>query len=63
MLILSKFGKWSVTAGIGISGGLLAAFADGIPTSVLVLSAGVMSLVVATLFILVKLNELLRAKK
>ena len=63
MLILSKFGKWSVTAGIGISGGLLAEFEDGIPTSVLVLSAGVMSLVVATLFILVKLNELLRAKK
>lgn len=60
---MSKFGKWSVTAGIGISGGLLAAFADGAPTSVLVLSAGVMSLVVATLFILMKLSELLRGKR
>ena len=60
---MSKFGKWSVTAGIGISGGLLAAFADGAPTSVLVLSAGVVSLVVATLFILMKLSELLRGKR
>ena len=60
---MSKFGKWSVTAGIGISGALLAAFADGAPTSALVLTAGIMSLVIATLFILVKLNELLRDKK
>ena len=60
---MSKFGKWSVTAGIGISGGLLAAFAGGTQTSVLVLSSEIMSLVVATLFILVKLNELLRGKK
>ena len=41
----------------------VAAFADGAPTSALVLTAGIMSLVIATLFILVKLNELLRDKK
>ena len=42
---------------------LAPAFAGGTQTSVLVLSAEIMSLVIATLFILVKLNELLRGKK
>ena len=60
---MSKYGKWSLTSCAGISAGLLAAFADGVPNSALVLSAAIMSLVVATLFILIKLNKLLRSRK
>ena len=63
MLTLSKYGKWSVTSAIGISVGLIAAFADGISFSVLVLSAAVMSSIVAALFILIRLYRLLRNKK
>lgn len=51
---MSKYGKWSLTSCAGISAGLLAAFADGVPNSALVLSAAIMSLVVVTLFILIK---------
>ena len=63
MLKLSKFGKWSVTSGIGVSVGLLAAYADGVSPSVLLLGATAMSSVVAAFFILLMLNKVLRSKK
>lgn len=60
---MSKYGKWSVTSGIGVSVGLLAAYMDGVSSSVLLLGATAMSSVVATFFILLMLNKVLRSKK